>query len=236
VNRRDRFLNPPRMSVSRAWIGTRPSSRTTEMSSPQACSLPSAVTVDHDLDGVILCRRSHPCGFETWAQSWRFPSVKLRHRFGRLIIPTLDEMLIRQDAIGESRLITTKLDSTNELSMDHADLPGETIYKATVEGTGHQTPAVRCTLSHAREVRGRVKLPAMRSRFTLLFEVLVAMVSGIPVKTVARIVGEHDTRAVADRKALRRRREGVAAELSMSGLAARLAQSSNRMQPYVLPR
>ena len=84
------------------------------------------------------------------------------------MIPTLDEMLIRQDAIEESRLITTKIESTNELSMDHADLPDETICKATVEGTGryHRTPAVRCTLSHAREVRGRVRLPAMRSRIT----------------------------------------------------------------------
>ena len=62
------------------------------------------------------------------------------------------------------------------------------------------------------------------------------MVSGMPVKTVARIVEEHDTRAVADREALSRRREGGAVELSMSGLAARLAQPSNRMQPYVLPR
>ena len=116
--------------------------------------------------------------------------------------------------------------------MDHADLPDETIYKATVERTGryHRTPAVRRTLSHAREVWGRVRLPAMRSRFTLLFEALVAMVSGMPVKTVARIVEEHDTRAVADRKALRRRREGVAVKLSMSGLAASLAQPSNRMQ------
>ena len=64
----------------------------------------------------------------------------------------------------------------------------------------------------------------------------MAIVPGMPVKTVAHIVGEHDTRAVADRKTLRGRGEGGAVELSMSGPAARLAQPSNRMQPYVLPR
>ena len=56
--------------------------------------------------------------------------------------------------------------------------------------------------------------------------------SGLVPGGRSRIVEEHDTRAVADREALSRRREGGAVELSMSGLA----QPSNRMQPYVLPR
>ena len=51
------FVNPPRMSVSHSWIGTGPPLRTPETSLRKPLRPPSVVTVDHDLDGAILCHR-----------------------------------------------------------------------------------------------------------------------------------------------------------------------------------
>ena len=51
------FVNPSPLFLSHSRIGTRPSLRTPERSSQQACRLPSAVTVDHDLEGAIPWHR-----------------------------------------------------------------------------------------------------------------------------------------------------------------------------------
>ena len=50
-------MNRPRLSHSHSRIGTKPQLRTPERSSQQACRLPGAVAVDHDLDGTILRHR-----------------------------------------------------------------------------------------------------------------------------------------------------------------------------------
>jgi hypothetical protein len=54
-------------------------------------------------------------------------------------------------------------------------------------------PRVRCEICGIRQVNVLWARPD--SGFTLLFEAMVmTMVSAMPVKAVARIVGEHDTR------------------------------------------